>query len=110
MNKTLFIPVVLIVLLIGSVVYREELTAKVKEYLPWDDEVLQGSTSDKIVCENTAIAVRIMEVTDSNDQFTTGKGVVIEPTTEAGKEIPVSVPKKFAVGQTVKQCVNIVIE
>ena len=62
-------------------------------------------------CENVAVAVKITEVSaSSTPQFTTGKGTVLEPQSEAGKEIPVSIPKPFHTGNIIKQCVNIVIE
>src|SRR5256885_564421 len=69
-------------------------------------------TPAPVLCENTAVAVKITEVSaSSTPQFTTGKGTVLEPQSEAGKEISVSIPKKlFKVGQIVKQCVNIVVE
>jgi len=61
-------------------------------------------------CENLVVAVKITEVSSTTPQLTIGKGTVLEPQSEAGKEIPVSIPKKFAVGQTIRQCVNIIVE
>jgi len=72
---------------------------------------LNGQVEDlkRRLCENLSAAVQVTALSTSTDGVYMGMGTVKEPKAQEGQPITIQINKPFQVGQTIKQCVNLIV-